>query len=145
MATWFVIEEEMHSEPQGEFRSMDEAVAELRERARIPWHHEPNRAPCMSWRTCVRVYDIIEFADIRPWHGEIRRLRALQISAAGVKWSPKLREEYAIVPEAIPSSEPPPEDRKPKSRLTMETRRRIHATLLRPDPPPDSDETQSSR
>jgi hypothetical protein len=129
MATWFVIEDEMHSEPQGEFRSMDDAVTELRKRARIPWHHEPNRTPCMSWRTCVRVYDIVEFAEIRPWPGEIRRVRALQISSAGVKWSPRIREEYAIVPEAISSSEPPPEDPKPASRLTSETRRRIHAAL----------------
>ena len=133
MGTWFVIEDEMHAQPQGEFRSMNEAVAELRERARIPWHQEPNRAPCASWRTCVRIYDIIEFAEIRPWRGQIRRVRALQISSAGVKWSTRIREEYAIVPEAIPSSELPPEDPKPISHLTMETRRRVHATLAELD------------
>jgi hypothetical protein len=133
MATWFVIEDERHSEPQGEFRSIEDAVAELRERACIPWHQQPNRAPCMSWRTCVRVYDIIEVAGIHPWHGEIRRVRALQISSAGVKWSPRIREEYAIAAEAIPSSSPPREHPKPTSRLTLETRRRIHEALVKLD------------
>jgi hypothetical protein len=143
MGSWFVIDDDMHAEPQGEFRSMDDAVAELRKRARIPWHQEPNRAPCVSWRTCVRVYDIIEFADIRPWRGEIRRVRALQISSRGVKWSPKLREEYAIVPEAIPSSAPPSDDPKPTSRLTIETRRRIHAAFAELDrSSTESDETR---
>lgn len=92
---------------------------------------------------CVRVYDIIEFAEIRPWRGEIRRVRALQISSGGVKWSPKLREEYEIVPGAIPSSAPPSDDPRQTSRLTMETRRRIDAALAELDrSPAESHETR---
>jgi hypothetical protein len=146
MGTWFVINDDTHAEPQpGEFRSMDEAVAALRERARIPWHQEPNRAPCMSWRTCERVFDIIEFAEIRPWRYEVRRVRALQISSAGVKWSPKLRDEYGIVPEAVPSSDPPPrKEPRHRSRLTYETRQRISAALWELHrPPADPDEPAS--
>jgi hypothetical protein len=100
LGTWFVIDDDTHAEPQGEFTTMDDAVAELRKRAGISWDQEPNRAPCKSWRTCGRVYDIIEYAEIRPWNGQLQRVRALQISAAGVKWSPKVRERYGIPPNS---------------------------------------------
>jgi hypothetical protein len=55
----FVIEDELHAEPQaGEFRSLADAVAELKRRALVPWDQEPNRAPCDGWRTCGRSYEI---------------------------------------------------------------------------------------
>jgi hypothetical protein len=82
----FVIEDEAHAERSGEFASRDEALAELRRRAAIPWNEEPNQAPCMSWRTCGRRYEIVEYeVEARPWK-ELRRERALDISAAGVNW-----------------------------------------------------------
>jgi hypothetical protein len=82
----FVIEDEAHAELHGEFESIDEAIAELKRRASIPWDQEPNVAPCMSWRTCGRRYDIIEYGDGRS--AEVRRMPALEISAAGLKWVP---------------------------------------------------------
>jgi hypothetical protein len=82
----FVIEDELHAEPQGEFATYDEAVGELRRRARLPWDQEPNAAPCESWRTCGRRYEIIQYdTSSRPWK-EIRRSPVLEISAAGVAW-----------------------------------------------------------
>ncbi len=83
----FVIDDELHCELQdGEFLTLGEAVAELRRLAAIPWDSEPNVAPCMSWRTCGRSYQIIQFmAGVEP-RKELRRIPALKISAAGVEW-----------------------------------------------------------
>jgi hypothetical protein len=83
----FVIEDEIHAEHNGQFSSFDEALAELRRRANIPWDESPNVAPCMSWRTCERQYVILEFDDSHtPWK-ELRRVPVLNVSASGVKWA----------------------------------------------------------
>jgi hypothetical protein len=85
MAT-FVIEDETHSEWQGEFRSEHEALVELRRRAAIPWDQAPNQAPCTNWRNCGRNYYVIEFDNTRePWT-ELKRAKVLEISASQVKW-----------------------------------------------------------
>jgi hypothetical protein len=84
----FIIDDELHAEPQGDFASFAEALAELRRRASIPWDHAPNRAPCMSWETCGRSYEIVEYDDTKsPWQ-EISRIAVLEITAAGIKWEP---------------------------------------------------------
>lgn len=57
----FVIEDEWHAEWVGEYVSREEAHAELRRLAKLPWDEAPNACPCMSWRTCGRRYHIIEF------------------------------------------------------------------------------------
>jgi hypothetical protein len=81
------IEDELHAESQGEFATIQHAIAELRRRAQIPWDQDPNRAPCMSWKTCGRAYEVIEYDDSHsPWK-ELRRMAVLEVSAAGVKWS----------------------------------------------------------
>jgi hypothetical protein len=82
----FMIEDEVHAEPQGQFATFDAALEELRRRAEIVWDQPPNLAPCTSWRTCGRKYKIIEYdASHRPWH-EVRRIPALEISAKEVTW-----------------------------------------------------------
>ena len=84
----FIIEDEAHAEPQGEFATFDEAMAELKRRAAIRWDREPNLAPCTNWKTCGRRYEIIEYDASRPpWH-EIRRVSALEVSAKGTNWMP---------------------------------------------------------
>jgi hypothetical protein len=89
----FVIEDERHAEPQGEFKSFGEAVAELRRRATIPWNEAPNQAPCTSWETCGRSYEIIEYdCASRPWK-ELNRVSALEVSAEGVKLNPAVAGE----------------------------------------------------
>jgi hypothetical protein len=50
----------------------------------IPWDEEPNAAPCTSWRTCGRTYEIVEW-DTRA-NREQRRTPYLEISSRGVKW-----------------------------------------------------------
>jgi len=79
---WF-IEDEAHAESQaGEFQTRQEAIAELQRRADLPWDAEPNVAPCTSWRTCGRRYELIE----RDGSQEKSRVLALEVSAAGSRW-----------------------------------------------------------
>jgi hypothetical protein len=83
----FIIEDEIHAEQLGEYASFDQALAELRRRANIPWDQPPNVAPCLSWKTCGRDYIIIDYDDSRlPWE-ERRRVPVLSVSSSGVKWS----------------------------------------------------------
>lgn len=83
----FIIEDENHAEWQeGEYASFQAAIAELKRRADLPWDQLPNVAPCVSWKTCGRNYEIVEFDDSRrPWK-EISRVLALEISAKCVLW-----------------------------------------------------------
>jgi hypothetical protein len=83
----FVLVDGLHGESAGQFTSLREAVGEVRRLASIAWDAEPNRAPCMSWRTCGRAYEIIEVDDrVRLWV-EGRRLPILFIKAEGLRWA----------------------------------------------------------
>ena len=83
----FVIEDEIHCDWHGQFSNYDDALAELRRRAVLPWNEPPNVAPCTSWQTCERDYVIIEFDDsVSPWK-EVQRSPVLNVSAKGAKWS----------------------------------------------------------
>ena len=81
-----VIEDELHAELQDEFATLDDAVRELRRRAAIPWDSEPNIAPCQSWATCGRIYELIEYEDTDGSAKQLRRMKALEISKDGVVW-----------------------------------------------------------
>lgn len=86
MSRRFVIEDESHEEWQGEYASLEDAVAELKRRASLPWDQLPNVSPSTSWKTCGRNYQVIEFeTSARPWR-EIRRMDYLEVSAKGVTW-----------------------------------------------------------
>ena len=88
----FVIEDDLHAEPQGKYARFEDVVAELRRRSQIPWDETPNQAPCMGWRTCGRSYEVIEYDETQiPWM-ELRRLLALEVSSAGVRWSLEFEE-----------------------------------------------------
>jgi thymidylate synthase ThyX len=82
----FVIEDEWHAEWIGEYVSREEAHAELRRLAELPWDEAPNVCPCISWQTCGRRYHIIELdTSAEPW----RRLHdeaLLDVSAERTAW-----------------------------------------------------------
>jgi hypothetical protein len=83
----FVIEDEFHAEDHGQFASFDEAVAELKRRAAIPWDQAPNLAPCMNWENCGRDYVIVEYDDSSlPWQ-ELSRVSVMKVSASGTEWA----------------------------------------------------------
>ena len=82
----FVIEDEAHDERIGEFPSQTAALSELRRLAGIAWDEEPNRAPCTSWQTCGRRYELVEFdTSTTPWR-ELQRRVALSVSAKASDW-----------------------------------------------------------
>jgi hypothetical protein len=83
----YIIEDSIHCEWQAKYSAFEDAVIELRRRASLPWDREPNQAPCTSWKTCGREYEILEYDDSSdPWT-LIRRTPALEISATGIKWA----------------------------------------------------------
>ncbi len=89
----FVIEDLTHAELHGEFASFDQALAELVRRSTLPWDELPNRAPCGSWKTCGRDYEILEYNDsTSPWT-LINKVFVLEISAAGIRWAEEFKKE----------------------------------------------------
>ena len=81
-----VIEDSIHAEQAGRFQRFDEAVAELRRRAAIPWDEEPNRAPCTSWRSCGREYHVLAYdTSETPWK-LLKDVGVLNVSATGIEW-----------------------------------------------------------
>jgi hypothetical protein len=91
----FIIEDTNHSEWQGEFVNFDQALAELVHRSCLPWDEPPNCAPCTSWKTCGRSYEIIEYDNSKtPWV-ELNRGFVLEISAKEVQWSDEFRGKIA--------------------------------------------------
>jgi hypothetical protein len=82
----FIIEDELHAEQHGEFATIEDAICELRRRAEIPWDRKPNVAPCQSWATCGRLYELIEYDDGPDSGKQLRRRKALEISKDGVVW-----------------------------------------------------------
>lgn len=82
----FIIEDEVHSSIEWEFDSFEDAILELKKRADIPWNQKPNISPCMSWETCGKNYEIIEYENSsNPWIEKNRTL-VLEISAKETKW-----------------------------------------------------------
>lgn len=69
------------------FATREEALAELRRLASIPWDQAPNLAPCTNWRNCGRHYELAEYDTSTEPSTEIRTDLVLEISAAGAKWS----------------------------------------------------------
>lgn len=88
MPRTFIVEDQTHAESAGGFQTIDEAWAQLRRLSRISWDEPPNVAPCQSWRTCGRDYEIIEYETSRqPW-AELGRYAGLRIGANGLAWGP---------------------------------------------------------
>jgi hypothetical protein len=85
----FQIDDELHGEPQGEFDTFEDAMSELERRSKFPWDADPNKAPCMSWRTCGRNYEVVEYDDSQGEWKELSRTRVLEIRASGTTWIKK--------------------------------------------------------
>ena len=82
----FGIEDEWHAERVAEFATRDEALVELRRLAALPWDEAPNVAPCTSWLTCGRHYELVEYdTKATPWH-ELGRTPMLEVSQNGTNW-----------------------------------------------------------
>jgi hypothetical protein len=86
----FEIYDEVHAESQSHHDTFESAITELKRMAQIPWDQEPNQAPCTSWKTCGRRYEIIEYDITTTPERPLRRVPALEISAQGVVWDAEL-------------------------------------------------------
>lgn len=94
MPVLFVIEDEVHAEKSSEHLTLHEAMGRLKELAVIPWYQEPNKAPCTSWRTCGRHYELVEYETAaHPWE-ELFRTPALKINAEGSFWESEYKNRY---------------------------------------------------
>jgi hypothetical protein len=83
----FIIEDQLHSEHRSEHLSLADAWAELKRLSCIPWNQAPNRAPCGSWKTCGRNYEIIEYdTSFNPWQ-LVRRIPGIEVNANELVWS----------------------------------------------------------
>ena len=82
----FLIEDERHAEPQGEFESLNAAIQELKNRSSIPWNESPNAAPCTNSENCGRSYEIVEYDTTSVPRKEISRALYLEIDSSGAKW-----------------------------------------------------------
>lgn len=78
----FVIEDQSHAEYHWEFDSFDNALKELKRISLIPWNKKPNRCPCISWETCNRDYEIIEYTN----GNEVDRKEIVEIWSKWIKW-----------------------------------------------------------
>lgn len=82
----FVIDDELHAAPVGEFHSKAEAIGELQRLAKLRWDEAPNACPCTSWRTCSRRYHLIEYdTSWTPWR-QINNTPFLEVSATRNAW-----------------------------------------------------------
>jgi hypothetical protein len=82
----FLIYDELHAEYFGQFDTLGEAIADVERLAAAAWDQGPNRAPCISWRTCGRRYVVQEVDDpIEPWT-VLGTIPVCDVSAAGVSW-----------------------------------------------------------
>lgn len=86
----YVIEEEWHCSLEWEYNTFQEALDELKRRSEIPWNIEPNKAPCMSWESCSKLYVIIEYdISITPYI-MLDKKEILEISSKWVDWKYKI-------------------------------------------------------
>ena len=74
----YVVEDDRHCEVIASFATEEAALDAIRRFAELAWDEEPNRAPCMSWRTCGRLYLIAAPSGSRR--------EVLDISSAGTVW-----------------------------------------------------------
>ncbi|KRA75670.1 hypothetical protein ASD78_06770 [Lysobacter sp. Root667] len=82
----FVVEDQSHAEPIGEFSTIGAAWDELRRLSAIPWDAAPNAAPCGSWESCGRDYEIVEYDTTDGALALVQRYSGLEVSAKGVTW-----------------------------------------------------------
>ncbi|HEX8463896.1 MAG TPA: hypothetical protein VF627_04695 [Abditibacterium sp.] len=85
----FVINDESHAEWMGEHDTFESALAQIQDWTALVWSQAPNVAPCQSWRTCGRSYEIQQWDNtVKPWT-LIESTPIVEIDARGVRWEPE--------------------------------------------------------
>lgn len=96
MTRIFVLDDQRHAELQGEYADGRAVLAELERRAALPCHEEPNRPPCTSWKTCGRLYEVIELDAVN--REEICRYEVLEVEPQKAEWRQSGRERLTNQP-----------------------------------------------
>ena len=88
----FAIQDAIHLDEAGAYRSLDAAIAQLKRLARTPWDSPPNRPPCASWEGCGRDWEILEVAHDEgiPWR-LVQTIPAVAVSRYAVTWASPFR------------------------------------------------------
>jgi hypothetical protein len=82
----FIIEDERHGEWMGDYGTRDEAIAKLRYLSKVPWNEAPNIAPCASWESWGRRYELVEIDLAAVPSRELHRQAVLNVSSGCVEW-----------------------------------------------------------
>lgn len=108
MKAVFAVDDDTHSEAMSKHDTFEEALAEIKRLATLPWDSEPNMAPCANWRNCGRRYDIVEFemSSNERWR-ERSRTPILEVNADGVFWfvPPECTSYADVTGSAIPGKD----------------------------------------
>lgn len=80
----YIIEDQLHCETIGEFSKPSDAIDEFRRLSNLAWNEDKNLAPCMSYETCCREYELIEYeVNWNEWI-ELHREAIFDIGSSGI-------------------------------------------------------------
>ena len=84
----YIIEDEFHCNICGRYASFEEALAELKRWAELPWGEGDHCAPCQSWKTCHADYIVGVQYDPLLQDAHPDPVHVLTLSARGAEWQP---------------------------------------------------------
>lgn len=80
----YIIEDQIHCESIWEFKNLSDTINELQRLSNLAWNVDRNIAPCMSYETCGREYELIEYeVNWSEWI-ELHREAIFDIDSSGV-------------------------------------------------------------
>ncbi len=83
--TSFSLFDEIHCELVDSYPTFADALAEVARRCELPWNASPNRAPCRSWKTCGRKYQIREYTS-KTSSTLLGSCDICDVNSTGIEW-----------------------------------------------------------
>jgi len=80
----YIIEDQIHCEWIWKYNSISDATSELQRLLKLPWNKDKNLAPCMSYKTCGREYELIEYNIKWDIWDEVSRYPIFDIKSSGI-------------------------------------------------------------
>ena len=81
----FIVDDDIHCELIGEFRTFEDAKSFLEKTAELSWDDRPNRAPCVDWKRCGRKYVIYDDGGVSSYLLNTPT-PILNVNAEGIEW-----------------------------------------------------------
>lgn len=82
----YLIEDNVHAIIEWEYNTYNEALNELKRRSNLSWDNEINVAPCISWKTCSKLYVIKKYDTKNTPYKLISEEEILEISSKWIEW-----------------------------------------------------------